>query len=71
VVLDVVVGLRWWCECGWISPHGGQGAAQIVREHAMTCSYANRRGEPVSRGWVNGLTIRGNGRQSRAWGAEP
>lgn len=57
MVIDVVVGTVWWCECGK-TIRASTGAAQMVREHGWGCSYAYRRGRKLTEQWVTGFTFR-------------
>lgn len=67
MVLEVTVGLCWWCPCG-LTISGNRGAAQLVREHITMCSFANRLiDKAADNRWVEGLTIRGDGREWRSW----
>lgn len=74
MVIDVVVGFRWWCPCGWVSPPGERGAAQLTREHSQGCSYPHRFGGGINQFWAQGMSVRwvitdaiGGYRQWRVW----
>lgn len=57
MVIDVVVGVVWWCECG-TTIRASVGAAEMVREHGWQCSYAFRRGIKLEEMWTSGFTFR-------------